>query len=547
MKDNIMKKLFLVLWTVAFSLSAQVVWANHLTFDNFEVVSTDEASNTITFSADIHWDNSWRTVTNYDAVWVFLKYSTDAGLTWGHARMSSSGSNPAGFSAPADFEIVVPDDRMGFFLQRTDLNTGDASAQKVQFVWDYGQDGLTDAQAMAANTINRVFGVEMVYVPQGAFYAGDGASNSTYRFKEGNSDNDPWYIQNENAITTTNSASNGFYYTSTGASGEDATGSIFLLPSSYPKGYKGFYLMKYELTEGQWVSFFNTLSPAQKVNRDITSSVEGGKNSDGVVTRNTIAWDSSKPFSDATTQRPDRPVSYISWPDMCAYADWAGLRPITELEYEKAARGSDISPVPNEFAWGKDSFNEALANEIYPDADEDGSEQIFDGGANINRNALSWTSGDGRTGGPAEGQAGPLRVGIFAESSTNRATSGAGYYGNMELSGNLSEMVVTLGNSKGRQFLGSEGDGTLSTLSGYEGNATNADWPGIDPTDAARGVTGTVGSGYRGGDFQTTDGKVYQISTRTYAAKDADSAGKNQRFDATAGIYAGGRLARTAP
>ena len=35
-------------------------------------------------------------------------------------------------------------------------------------------------------------------------------------------------------------------------------------------------------------------------------------------------------------------MTYISWPDLLAYADWAALRPITELEYEKAARGVDV-------------------------------------------------------------------------------------------------------------------------------------------------------------------------------------------------------------
>ena len=400
---------------------------------------------------------------------------------------------------------------------------------------------------MAANTINKVFGVEMVYIPEGPFYAGDGNSTSTARFKEGSSDDDPWYIQAESAFSTTAGASNGFYYTSGGASGEEATGTVFLIPSSFPKGYKAFYLMKYELTEGQWVSFFNTLSTSAKTNRDITSAVEGGKSSDSVVTRNTVSWNSSLPTSDATTSRPDRPVSYISWPDFCAYIDWAGLRPFTELEFEKATRGTDIFPVVNEYAWGKTTFNPAQANEIFPDADEDGSEQIFDGASNINSNALSWTTGDGRSGGAAQGQAGPLRVGIFAESSTNRATAGAGFYGNMELSGNLSEMIVTIGKQKGRQFLGTHGDGELANLTGYEGNATNTDWPGMNTTDTARGITGTEGSGYRGGDFQTADATIYQISTRTNAAKDADGQGYNQRYDGSAAIYAGGRAARTAP
>ena len=331
MNNKFFRIFFLMFGMIAFSFLTQVVQANNLQIENFSVVETDESNNTITFTADVSWENGWRTVNSYDSIWVFLKYSTDAGLTWNHASMASTGIDPLGFTVPLDFEVVVPADERGFFLQRTGLNSGNSSAEGIQFVWDYGQDGLSDEMAMAANTINKVFGIEMVYIPEGAFYAGDGASSSTYRFKEGSADDDPWYIQNESAISTTNTASNGFYYTSTGASGESSTGSVFLVPSSFPKGHQAFYLMKYELTEGQWVSFFNTLSESAKANRDLTSGVEGGKNSDGIVVRNTISWDSSVPASDATTTRPDRPVSFLSWPDFCAYADWSGITSIYRI------------------------------------------------------------------------------------------------------------------------------------------------------------------------------------------------------------------------
>jgi hypothetical protein len=37
---------------------------------------------------------------------------------------------------------------------------------------------------------------------------------------------------------------------------------------------------------------------------------------------------------------------------MAAFADWSGLRPMSELEYEKACRGYNTPAVPNEYAWG---------------------------------------------------------------------------------------------------------------------------------------------------------------------------------------------------
>lgn len=545
---NSIKTFFIFLVAVAFSLIiVENSSANNLKFDNFEVYSANTASNLITFTADISWDNSWKTVNNYDAVWVFLKYSTDGGATWSHATMGGSGLNPNGFNAPSGFDIIVPQDQRGFFIQRSGLGSGQASAGKARFVWNYGQDNLTDAVATASNTINRIFGIEMVYVPEGSFYAGDGNSSSDYRFKQGTSDNDPWYIQSESAITTTNSTTDGFYYQSAGAAGENANGDIFIVPTSFPKGHHAFYMMKYELTEGQWVGFFNTLSTAEKANRDVTSSNNGGKGTDDVANRNTISWDSTLPKSDAHTSRKDRPMSYISWPDLLAYADWAGLRPSTELEFEKAARGVDIAPIADELAWGKSTYTDVQANEISPNTDETGTETVSNGSADLNRNSLGWTSGDGRVGGDAEGQKGPLRAGIFAGNSTSRVTSGAGYYGNMELSGNLSEMVVTLGNAQGRQFLGTHGDGKLSSVANYEGNATNIDWPGINTTDSAYGVTGTSGSGYRGGDFNSANIRLFQISTRTNASKNPDSEGKLQRYDASFGVFQGGRLVRTAP
>ena len=50
-------------------------------------------------------------------------------------------------------------------------------------------------------------------------------------------------------------------------------------------------------------------------------------------------------------RNPDRPANFISWDDGCAFADWAGLRPYTELEFEKACRGQK-KPIPADFPWG---------------------------------------------------------------------------------------------------------------------------------------------------------------------------------------------------
>jgi formylglycine-generating enzyme required for sulfatase activity len=83
---------------------------------------------------------------------------------------------------------------------------------------------------------------------------------------------------------------------------------------------------------------------------------------------------------------------------------------------------------------------------------------------------------------------GPVRSGSFASLSTTRAASGAGYYGVMDLSGNLWEFLVTVGNSTGRNFqAASHGDGVLDA----NGDANQPTWPTY---------TG-VGTGGRGGSW----------------------------------------------
>lgn len=89
------------------------------------------------------------------------------------------------------------------------------------------------------------------------------------------------------------------------------------------------------------------------------------------------------------------------------------------------------------------------------------------------------------------GVQGPLRVGAFAGGATSRAQAGASYYGIMQMSCNLWERTVTIGNATGRAFTGLNGDGRLSA----NGHANQSLWPGISSNE----VTGATGSGFRGG------------------------------------------------
>jgi len=191
-------------------------------------------------------------------------------------------------------------------------------------------------------------------------------------------------------------------------------------------------------------------------------------------------------------------MSLLNWSDACAYADWSGLRPMTEMEFEKCARGP-LFPVAGEFAWGSAAIH--ASTYTLQNAGMAG-ESISNPGQGVGNAMYSLTSA---------GISRPLRCGIFAASAVNvdRIETGASYYGIMELSGNAFERCVTLGNAVARNFDGSHGDGLLST----DGFADSPNWPG-----QSGGIVQTgAGSGHRGG-AATYFRESCQVSSRYYAA-----------------------------
>lgn len=477
--------------------------ANNLNISDVQIVGRDASASSAKVQFNLTWENSWRNRNNRDAVWLFVKYSADGGSSWRHATLKASGVNPSGFSTGAGtpISLTVPADRAGAFAERASEGNGTVSANNVQLVWDYAANGLSSNASVRV----KVIGIEMVYVPQGAFFAGDQATSSA-SFKQGSADSDPWLIGSESSISVSGSVTDGFYYQGAGNSGENGTGDSFTVPAAFPKGYAAFYVMKHEVTEGLWTTFFNTLSAAEKANRDITSA--DGKGSDTVVQRNAVDWTSGAAVSD----RESRACGFLSWMDGAAFADWAALRPMTELEFEKAARGKEVEAVPGEFVWG--NTNVTAADAI--SGAEEGTEIVLTADANANFGSQTLAGGDGSSG--------PLRAGIFATQESAKTQSGGAFYGAMEFSGNLAERVVTVGNEAGRAYLGSHGDGVLTTRSGYEGNATNPDWAGID-TDVTRGVTGAEGSGSRGGSWADVSDRLRTSDRQTAAFADATRQG----------------------
>ncbi len=496
--------------------------ANNLTVSNVALGSRDPGTKTLVINFNVAWENSWRNKINHDAIWLTLRLnsSTTSPVYKKLCQVSASGINPEGSSISNNnsLELYVPEDRKGLFLRRNAYsNIGNIATTNVSVTVKYDSCGFTDSDKVNAS----VLGLEMVLVPQGSFFAGDN-DTSTASLDRGTGDARPWSINSENQISVSNAGANGYRYVSNNNAGEYATGTTFNVPATYPKGYKAFYAMKYEITEGQWVEFVNSLATdAMRINHDITDN--NHKNTDSVVNRNTIAC-SGSPLTCSTT-RAERAVTFLSWSDVAAFLDWAALRPITELEFEKVARGP-VLPLNGEYAWG--SANISAATTI--SGNEDGTETITNGGnANVGLSTLS--GGDANDG--VDYQTGALRTGIFATENSTRESSGASYYGAMEISGNVKEYVVTVGNAAGLSFTGVHGDGYLTSTSGYEGNADVNAWPGLDAV-AARGVTGANGSGLRGGSW-ADNVQALRVSDRSQAALTVHTASND----------AGGRGART--
>lgn len=438
-----MKKCLLFTVLIAFTMQFSI-FGNNVLVENVGLVNqdisagTNNPANYTHINFDVSWENSWRTdvgPNNWDAVWVFAKVQP-FGQNYKHATLSANAAHhKINTTNGVGYTITPSADGKGVFLYRSANSApGPINWDGVELRWNYPTDGILDTTSVTI----QVFAVEMVYIPEGSFYIGDGnigSYGSDYSFRKNNQQNDTpegreaYLITSEGAITFINSSStdvNGVY---------DPTFTPgYTLPADFPKGYSAFYCMKYEVSQKQYVDFFNTLpttpiSDPQKGNRNLGTNT---------TYRNYFTWSPTTNLTDATTGTTsgDRAQNYMGWADACAYADWAALRPMSELEYEKAARGNDVTygaiyPVQYEYPWGNTSITN-LTGTLTNDGTL--SEGVPNPTSN-NANALY-----------ASGISGPVRNGIFAaknQTTNQRQQSGASFYGVMEMAGNLAEMVVS--------------------------------------------------------------------------------------------------------
>ncbi len=456
------------LLVVLFSFHS-LLFGNNISLSNVELKNQNQTEGTIMVSFDLSWDNSWRLAQgNWDAAWIFMKYRVGDGA-WQHAKLDLEGHltgkgtaleiSPGRYNENAPFD-AINNPALGSFIYRSETGSGTFAATDIELRWNYAANGIQSAATIDV----KLFALEMVYVPTGSFNVGgtDAESGNTFT---------PTTIFTADATVIPSGI--GKYGGMEGGypSGETAPDS-----SLWPNGYSAFYCMKYEISQQQYVDFLNTLSTTQQANlveNPLPASGRYGiQESAGVY----------------STSNPYLACNYLSWADGLAYADWAGLRPMTELEYEKACRGT-LQPVTGEYAWGNASLNTA-------------SYSLTNSGQyneEISAN-YSTTAGNASYGNTFED--GPLRAGIFASnaSNTGRMTSGATYWGIMEMSGNVYENCVSLNAAVGRAFLGNNGDGTLAS----NGSANENSWPGSD----------AIGSMARGSCFINGNSQNLRVSER---------------------------------
>jgi formylglycine-generating enzyme required for sulfatase activity len=463
---------------------------------------------------------------------------------WEHARLNNTGhtaasgsSIDAGLLTPGSAFNATTNPALGVFIYRDANGSGTNTFNNTQLRWNYGANGVADGAVVSV----QVFAIEMVNVPQSSFFVGSGGTESG-SFTNGSwvsGATIPFQITSEAALGIDNVAGKLWGTSSSGNNsiGNAAADAEATLTAAYPKGFAAFYCMKYEISQGQYRDFLNALTYAQQVTRTAvapTSLVGTGALSSTNANRNGLDVQIQ---GNATTLVPAVygcnlnanttyneaadgewiACNFLSWMDGCAYMQWSGLRPMTELEFEKACRGNQTA-VSGEYAWG--------------DASGTGATGISNGGAN---NETFSNAGANAAFNNAAGVQGPLRVGAFAGAATTRAQAGATYYGIMKMSGNLWERAVTIGNAAGRSYTGLHGNGTL-----FRDGTANVDfWPGINGNSTTTtantafggttGITQAAGSGFRGGgwDFGAS---AMRVSDRLNAANTGTLRHSNDGF-----------------
>jgi len=482
---------------------------------------------------DLAWDWSWRAawevgeqqhggkgalkLESWDAAWVFAKFRKGGDKGWSHAALSTKASDHS-VPGEAKLDVGVSDDGkrgVGAFIYRATAGSGPNEWKGVTLRWLHKADGIEDSGAVEF----KLLAIQMVYVPQCAFWLGDGSTTVVAgQFSAGNSA-DPYRVESEGEITLggrsrknlLNRDGIGMYLWP-----DDFTsGGTKTLPVRFPKGYAAFYCMRHEITEGEYLEFLNTVGSERQAGLAPIECREGRP-----LTGIKIAA-AGKPGTPAIheSDRPHVPCRCLLSSDFAAYAAWAGLRPMTELEYEKACRGP-LLPVPDEYAWGtagiagtsyhpwptgrafqKPAQSTGPRGYALQNARTPGESVVWlgDNGPDASHGNAVWDGSILRKGNsprpfrPGAVSIPLLRAEVFATPHSDRVAAGASYWGILELSGSLWERVMTVGSWAGRRFAGTHGDWSKRVVEprergwgfGVRGGAINS-WTGSNEHNRLR-------------------------------------------------------------
>jgi len=311
-------------------LAAGAARADDLRIENVTVTPRDGKTAMVTF--DIAWSNSWRHGSFHDAAWVFFKVQAGDKSPWQHVRLvADKVVNPKGYGqqkggTPLEFVLPAGDDGFtGMFVRRAGEGKGPVGAEGVTAVWDFkANKGVTRDVKVRM----QAFGIEMVYVAEGPFYLGSGGKelNRFHMYVDDTQEipETPAYLVKHAGAIPTGRQPGKLW--AAGIAPQD-NGHI---PASFPNGYSAFYCMKFpHITKAQYAGFLNALTETETKGRYYPGFLGSAIQRSGEYPNYTYA-----------ASDPDGPCRWLSWADGAAYAAWAGLRPMTELEYEKAIRGA---------------------------------------------------------------------------------------------------------------------------------------------------------------------------------------------------------------
>lgn len=360
-------------------------FANNVTVSDTQLLEPNDTTGTVKVTFRLTQANSFDTTYDSlsfgDYIWVFVKYSklpVSETVGYKHASLISG----TGCVTPTS-------DSAGVFIKASADTT-------ISLLWKF----IDNSVAVYETAQVKVCAMEMVKIPTGSFYYDAGGIGGT--------------AYNNYGGTAQILVSDSTTCRPTGAS------------PGWPNGYSSFYIAKYEVSQGQYADFLNMLdTAAAAVYRNDTAIV-------GTAWAHTISYTAGNPYgSRYAAGSPARCSAYLSWDDVEAYCSWAALRPMTEMEFEKAARGTS-GGVCSTAVYPWNSTDPSTGNSLYQPLGHTGNYDAWLYYANFYENSNT------------DGYDGPTNVGNYLCGDTTRTTAqtGASPYGVADLAGNVWEHLI---------------------------------------------------------------------------------------------------------